>query len=800
VITFVTCVKHPENSQSYDKVWQLLNNSLFSVCSQQDTDFRVIVVCDKELPLLHHQELIYKFTEFVQVDFPCHGEEVLNNFNQLGNLSPPLDDPRWKEIQNDFQTSIEFFGRSGPSLLLQLLDRLVGHEGIDKLREFKSRIRMIVEGEKKHKQKIMQDYFHIANVVLNMGTKLLIGILAAKKYNPEYVMFFDADDYIGNDISAYVNAHPGENGWIMSHGYRMAEKRIVPYYRWNSICGTGNIYNYSLLLQMVGSEVSEKSTQNELFKHIDSEFLITIGRHNRPRKFFYERGYPFLDYPARSVIHLVDHDESSEFKRKLIHGKPADVFLRNAQKFGEIAPVSSTQIAYFNILPVNSTRVFCLGFQKTGTTSVDWVLQDMGYQVSKAYKQPDIAFSQMLQKGDLSEIRHVAKLFDAFQDIPWFLYYKEFDKWYPGSKFILTIRESTSWWNSFLRYFRTEYYSLFEYVYGFENPIGHKEALIKRFEQHNREVLEYFKDRPDDLLVVDVSEEKALEKITNFLGRSSSYEKMPHKNATLSVPENEVGGRLKRNLKRLRKIRAASFIKLITFSAPPIIIAGSRKSGVEQLLSILSCHPNIHAVGTIKLNHLTHHPLSPEADRKKERILAEGDDLSGAIDQKKLVFNLLSKPISLSAKRWAGACPLGILAYARILNQFGKNIRIINVVRDGRDVVVESTKKVMAKYVVDPEQWVHDIKAGVEFESHPQILTVRYEDLVQDYEKIIREICTFIGESNPAPFLSYPKGATIIEDGYWIGKWKQAQYSERTGHLLAIPDATIYLRYYGYID
>ena len=111
-----------------------------------------------------------------------------------------------------------------------------------------------------------------------------------------------------------------------------------------------------------------------------------------------------------------------------------------------------------------------------------------------------------------------------------------------------------------------------------------------------------------------------------------------------------------------------------------------------------------------------------------------------------------------------------------------------------------ATKKVMAKYVVDPEWWVYDIKAGIEFESHPQILTVRYEDLVQDYDKKIQEICTFIGESNPTPFLSYPKGATIIEDGYWIGKWKQTQFSERIGHLLAIPDATIYLQHYGYID
>ena len=537
-----------------------------------------------------------------------------------------------------------------------------------------------------------------------------------------------------------------------------------------------------------------------MFEYVDSEFLITIGRHDRPRKYFYEKGYPLLEYPTRSVIHLVDHDESSEYNRKLIFEKSADVFLKNARMFGEIVPVSSTLIAYFNILPSYSTKVFCLGFQKTGTTSVDWVLQDMGYQVSKAYKQPDIAFCEMLKQGDLSEIKQVAKLFDAFQDIPWFLYYKEFDKWYPGSKFILTIRESKSWWRSFLRYFRTERYPLFEYVYGFDNPIGHKEALVNRFERHNREVVEYFKERPDDLLVLDVSEDKALEKISIFLGKSSTYEKMPHKNAALIIPEKKLGRRLKNNINKLRKIHAASLIKLFTFSAPPIIITGNRKSGAAQLLSILSCHPNIHATGCIVLNHLKHHPLTPEADRKKDSIHTAGEGSTKVINQKKLIFNLLSEPMFLSAKRWAGAIPLGVLAYDLILKQFGENVRIINVVRDGRDVIVESNKKVMEKYVIEPEQWVYDIKASIEFEGHPQILTVRYEDLVQDYEKKIQEICTFIGETNPAPFLNYPKGATIIEDGFWIGKWKQDRYLNRVGHLLSIPDAVKYLQHYGYMD
>ncbi len=75
MLVFVACIKHPDNSQSYDEVWRLLNNTLFSVCSQQDKDFRVIVVCDKILPLFHHEALIAPYTDFIEVDFPSHDEE-----------------------------------------------------------------------------------------------------------------------------------------------------------------------------------------------------------------------------------------------------------------------------------------------------------------------------------------------------------------------------------------------------------------------------------------------------------------------------------------------------------------------------------------------------------------------------------------------------------------------------------------------------------------------------------------------------------------------------------------------------
>jgi hypothetical protein len=753
MLVFVACIKHPDNSQSYDDVWKLLNNTLYSVCNQTNQEFRVIVVCDKKLPLFHHQELINKYTDFIEVDFPSHSSDVLENFERLGNLSP-----RWADASWWLRWDHTDFANGEPD-----------------------------------------GYFHIANVFLNMGTKLLVGILAAEKYNPDYVAIFDGDDYVGNDISAYANAHPGKNGWLMTHGYKLAGNQIAPIYAGNSFCGTGNIINYQLLRNFIGENVSATSTQNELFEHVNSEFLITIANHKKIKPYFEKQGVPLLEFPTRSVLYQVAHAESSEHAMKILRGRSTRRF-KQTKKFGEARHLSAPLVNYFNILSNKHPKVFCLGFHKTGTTSLEILLQNMGYQVASPYKNWDPRLTKMFEAGDLAELKGLTEKFDAFQDAPWFLFYKEFDQWYPGSKFILTVRDSHSWWKSFANYFRDEHKPLFKYMYGFDNPIGHKDVFIKHFEDHNRKVVDYFKNRPSDLLVIEISGSDALQKTTAFLNRTTSYSLMPHKNASLRKPDRNI---LKSYLKRLKEIkkttwknRLAFILKKASF-ASPIIIGGGRSSGTELLLSILSSHPNLHAIPNIKLAYFDRHPVATvrnsfQSQPNKRNI--------SPIDMHHLNYVLLKGRISFSAKRWVGTNRLSILAYEELLNYYGKGLRILNIVRDGRDVVIEDDTKILGRYAVPCDRWVYDIKEGMKFEEHPQVLTIRFEDLIKTPEITIQGIANFIGETNIQPFLQYPKKAKIIEPGYWIGKWKQPQYAERIDELYQTPNSQECLRHYGYLE
>jgi len=173
-----------------------------------------------------------------------------------------------------------------------------------------------------------------------------------------------------------------------------------------------------------------------------------------------------------------------------------------------------------------TAKIFCIGFHKTGTTSLAEALQALGYRVTgpNGVRNPAIAACVHEMAYDLVE------KYDAFQDNPWPILYKDLDRRYPGSKFILTLRETRSWMNSQLKHFGERETAMRRWIYGVGCPQGNEDIYIRRFEQHNREVLEYFADRPDDLLVMDLARGDGWEKLSPFLGRPIPSIPFPHAN------------------------------------------------------------------------------------------------------------------------------------------------------------------------------------------------------------------------------------------------------------------------------
>jgi hypothetical protein len=104
------------------------------------------------------------------------------------------------------------------------------------------------------------------------------------------------------------------------------------------------------------------------------------------------------------------------------------------------------------------------------------------------------------------------------------------DEAYPNSKFILTVREPRSWINSVVLHFGFADLPMHEWIYGAAHPAGNEEVYLKRYNRHNAEVLEYFGQRSQDLLVMNFAAGDGWAKLCAFIGKDIPSEKFPHAN------------------------------------------------------------------------------------------------------------------------------------------------------------------------------------------------------------------------------------------------------------------------------
>ncbi|MEX2624532.1 MAG: sulfotransferase family protein [Acidimicrobiia bacterium] len=197
-------------------------------------------------------------------------------------------------------------------------------------------------------------------------------------------------------------------------------------------------------------------------------------------------------------------------------------------------------------------KVFCIGFHKTGTTSLGLGLQLLGYSVTGPNGVSDPNISQNVYDMAFALVEQ----YDAFQDNPWPVLYKELDVRYPGSKFILTVRPPDSWIASQVAHFGNRETPMRTWIYGKGCPKGNEMLYVERFEKHNREVLSHFNERPDDFLLMDLTVGDGWQKLCPFLGRALPNVPFPHANTSKDrYRRNQLLRNLVRSAARTRKWR-----------------------------------------------------------------------------------------------------------------------------------------------------------------------------------------------------------------------------------------------------
>jgi len=227
-------------------------------------------------------------------------------------------------------------------------------------------------------------------------------------------------------------------------------------------------------------------------REIDRDYIDVVLHNDKMR---------FRDYP-----HLRKSIYSSEFE--LDEGTT----IANFGNFGCGAVYRNFERNPIELKPL-PTRIFGIGMHKTATTSLHHALEILGYD-SAHWKSAHWAKAIWREMNTLGRSPTLEKSY-ALCDLPITLLYQKLDRAYPGSKFILTKRSEDGWietvrkhWDPAFNPFRGQWDGdpftnrIHTILYG--SPEFNADKMLARYRSHNAAVLDYFKGRRDDLLVMDM--------------------------------------------------------------------------------------------------------------------------------------------------------------------------------------------------------------------------------------------------------------------------------------------------------
>jgi Sulfotransferase domain len=205
----------------------------------------------------------------------------------------------------------------------------------------------------------------------------------------------------------------------------------------------------------------------------------------------------------------------------------------------------------------NKEKIFCIGFGKTGTTTLEKTLKEFNFKAGDQIKSELLIFDWF--KRDFRDIIKLCKTADAFQDVPFSLPFTfiKLDQYFKNAKFILTVRDTPEqWYNSLTKFhsklwsegnkiptaqdlknaeYRCEGYAYdsFKLLYNTsDDDLYNKVLLINAYNRHIFLVKDYFRSHPEKLLVINVSKKNDYFRLCEFLNKKPRRDNFPWENRT----------------------------------------------------------------------------------------------------------------------------------------------------------------------------------------------------------------------------------------------------------------------------
>lgn len=168
--------------------------------------------------------------------------------------------------------------------------------------------------------------------IRDKGTKLGIALIKAREFNPDYVMIFDADDFVHRDLAKFAAEHPGHPGWFIDDGwmYSRARRAFRPQPEFNRTCGTSFIIPFEAY--EVPEDLGIDATWSQVRDAYGERLPKIIGAHKRAVEWYADHGRIVEPLPFKGAVYHVDTGENHSYN--VLDGEAQPLTRAMAKEFG----------------------------------------------------------------------------------------------------------------------------------------------------------------------------------------------------------------------------------------------------------------------------------------------------------------------------------------------------------------------------------------------------------------------------------------------------------------------------------
>ncbi len=189
-----------------------------------------------------------------------------------------------------------------------------------------------------------------------------------------------------------------------------------------------------------------------------------------------------------------------------------------------------------------AAKIFCVGFYKTGTTTLFEALKVLGYRTINGDKpgsypgaDDGATLLRRIEAGDYN--LPTFELFDAFTDNPYFHLWRQIYDQFPAARYILTVRDEAQWIESCVRFYRNRRIRPMRvWMFGAHadpsRDATSRQAWLDAYRAHNAAVRAHFATRPGQFLELNIIREPRWDELCAFLGVPVPDGPLPHANPT----------------------------------------------------------------------------------------------------------------------------------------------------------------------------------------------------------------------------------------------------------------------------